>query len=156
MVLVAYPDGGLGRRPPHKLLTRLKGPYQVVNHVGSTYTIRNLVTLKTENVFVGQLRPFLYDPNRVIPRHIALQELAMYDIDRIVAHKGDLNGPKSQIFFKVRWAGYSSEEDTWEPWNGVFRTTATATYLASIGRPGLIPKAYRQAPQAEAQAQPTL
>jgi transposase InsO family protein len=142
-VLVEYPDGALGKRPPNKLMHRLKGPYQVVNHVGSKYTIRNLVTLKTEDVFVGQLRPFIHDPNRVIPRDIALKELAMYDVEDIMSHKGDIRGRKSQLTFKVRWLGYGPEQDTWEPWHGVFKTPAMHRYLTKIGHAKLIPVAYR-------------
>ena len=101
------------------------------------------MTLRTEDVHIKQLRQFIYDPNIVVPRDIALNEMNMRDIETIRSHKGNLNGPKTQLFFEVHWANTPASEDSFEPWHGVFRTEAMHTYLTSIGRAGMIPPAYR-------------
>jgi len=42
-----------------------------------------------------------------------------YEIERILAHKGQFN-KKDTLFFKVKWLGYDDkEDDTWEPWKNL-------------------------------------
>jgi hypothetical protein len=46
LVLVAYPDGSLGRRPQTKLHTNLRGPLRVISSIGNTYTLYDFVSDK--------------------------------------------------------------------------------------------------------------
>jgi hypothetical protein len=70
-VLVEYPDTGLGKKPPNKLMTPLKGPNRVVENIGTEYRLLNLVNNKIEEVHVKRLRPFDFDPNRTDLRDVA-------------------------------------------------------------------------------------
>jgi hypothetical protein len=145
-VLVDYPDSGLGKRPPNKLMTPLKGPMQVLGHKGSTYTLRNLVSMKTEDVFIGRLRPFHYDQARTAPRSTALQETGLYDVEEILEHRGNPKGSKLQLFFKVRWIGYDHTEDSWEPWSSLHRNAKLHLYLTAHNMAYMVPKGFRPIP----------
>lgn len=57
-VLVEYID-----KPPSKLHPRLQGPFRVVNHVGSRYSLQNLVTDLISDYHISRLRPYLYEEN---------------------------------------------------------------------------------------------
>lgn len=50
-------------------------------------------------------------------------------VDSIVDHEGDPNKKKS-LKFRVRWLGYSPEEDTWEPYKSIRNCKALDEYLA--------------------------
>jgi len=59
-----------------------------------------------------------------------------YVIDRIVAHrakKGCHSSETCNLEFKVRWLGYDSDDDTYEPWDSVCETEAVQIYADSIG-----------------------
>lgn len=142
-VLVNYPNNAFGNKPPNKLLTHLKGPYRVLSHDGPRYEIQNLSTMMNESVHISRLRPFNYDPSRVNPSAIATKEMNMFVIDEIISHKGNLTGPKSGLTFRVRWQNCPVEDDTWEPWNSLFKTVALHKYLNKIGKSNLIPKAFK-------------
>ena len=150
-VLLSYPDGPFGSKPPDKLYMRLRGPYQVVRHDGSRYTIRNLTNNKTQDVFVTQLRAFTYDPATTDPRAIAMKEMAMMDIEEVLQHQGNLYGKKDQLSFLVRWRDSTDADDSWVPWKTVYRSPAAHAYLIRIGRTSMIPAEFR--PQAVQAAQ---
>ncbi len=42
--------------------------------------------------------------------------------------------------FKIRWQGYDSSEDTWEPWKAVRNIPALHSYLVSVGLAKLVPQ----------------
>eukprot|EP01032_Pedospumella_encystans_P023796 gene23796-26930_t len=58
-VLLIPPEGN---RP--KLSPRKKGPYRVVNFVGSKYTLQDLLTSKNFDVHISKLSPFNFDVTR--------------------------------------------------------------------------------------------
>ena len=143
-VLVSYPENAVsGRRPPHKLMAQLKGPYKVINSVGSAYTIQNLVTNKLETVHITQLHPYRYDPNETDPRQTANLDSETWDVERIIRHKGEFKS-KSSLSFQVRWSGFSAEHDTWEPWSSVRNTEAMHKYLREKNLAKWIPKSILQ------------
>ena len=49
-VLVLYLDGAMERKPTTKFHTFWKGPFRVVNTVGSKYTVKQLVTGKNQDL----------------------------------------------------------------------------------------------------------
>ena len=135
-VLAQYEN--LEHKPPSKLHPHLKGPYQVVNYIGSIYTVRNLVTNKLEDYHITNLRPFEYDPLKVDPRQVANVDQDMVDIDTILQHRGD-SKRKSNMKFLVRW---SDGDETWEYWSNVRRTAACHKYLEEHGMKSIIPREF--------------
>ena len=67
-VLVAYPDEGMRKGPPSKVMTHLRGPMRIVGQRDDTYTVRDLTTNRVTDVHVSRLRPFQYDPNHTNPK----------------------------------------------------------------------------------------
>ena len=138
-VLAEYPDGAMGKRPPTKFHPKLKGPFRVVNHNGSEYTVQNLVTNAYEKYHSKALRPFVYDDELVNPRDVAMRDNDEYVIEAILAHDGD---PKQlrTLKFLVKWLGYPDSENTWEPWKTLRLTQQLHLYLRANGLQRLIPK----------------
>ena len=108
-VLVTHPKG---RRS--KLQTFKEGPFQVVNIVGSKYTLCDMVRGKNFDLHISNLHPFLYDPETVDPKEVLNQDQGEFLIESIIEHRGDHNIANSMEFL-VHWAGYTEEDDTWEP-----------------------------------------
>ena len=52
---------------------------------------------------------------------IAAKEQEEFLVEEIVAHGGN-NNLKSTLKFRVRWLGFDSSSDSWEPWKN-FRDT---------------------------------
>ena len=121
------------------MTTRWQGPMQVVNRVGSKYTVRNLITHKTDDVHVTRLKPFDYDETRTDPREEAMHDEREFEIDHVRAHRGDRND-KTNMTFLVRWTGFSESEDSWEPWENLRNTDALHQYLRDNRMRSLIPR----------------
>jgi hypothetical protein len=135
-VLVEYHD-----RPPSKLHTRLKGPMRVVEKKDASYTLQDLVTNRIQKIHISKLRPFNFD-NNTDPRVVANKDQRAYDIDHIYAHQPK-KFTKTNLQFRVRWAGYTEQDDTWEPWKSMRLTEACHKYLREHGMSNLIPKQFR-------------
>ena len=139
-VLVEYNDSSLkGRGPPHKLMPFKRGPYKVVNNIGTRYTLLDLITNKYEDVLLHRLHPFLYDQENLDPKEVAMRDKEEYVIEKILDHDGtpDL---KSSMKFLVKWKGYSAKHNTWEPWKSVRLVDKLHDYLKAKGMKNLIPK----------------
>ena len=142
-VLIGYPKTSHHSGPPSKFHTNLKGPYQVVAKSGTRYTVRNLVTNKLEDFHITLLREFLFDPEYVDPVKIAMCDEQFYEIEKVLAHKGQFN-KKDTLFFKVKWLGYDDEKDnTWEPWKNLRLNIRLHQYLRDKNLTTHIPKEYR-------------
>ena len=123
---------------PSRLHARRKGPYQVVRFHQNDYTIRNLVNHKESTVNIKRLTPFDFDPQRTDPRQVAMADDQEFEIEDIIAHRGNLN-QKSTLEFRVRWLGYDESADTWEPWKNVRTTEQLHRYLKNKGLQRHIP-----------------
>jgi len=145
LVLSKYHKTGFKKGPPHKLLTPLKGPFQVVDHNKNTYELRDLGTQKTVKHHVTDLRPFQYDPDNTNPYEVANSDSQLHAIERIVSHTGDRKH-KSRMTFRVKWLGYEGHPDefTNEPWANVRTTFALHEYLRLHNMESLIPKQFRR------------
>jgi hypothetical protein len=128
---------------PTKVDAIFKGPFRVINNLGSRYTVQNLVTMKEEVYLVTDLQPFLFDPNIVDPRVVARNSVDEFDIHSIL----DIRGPKhknrwtrSTVQFLVKWDGYDDTYNTWEPYSGLRNTAHLHKYLRQQRLTYLLPK----------------
>ena len=127
-VLVEHRQNNLRRGPSSKLLPFLKGPLRVLAKADNTYTLQDIVTMRTYEYHIKNLRVFNFDPNSQNPLTYALKDDGtMYQVDYISKHKGDPKKGKNQLQFLVHWVGY--DESTWEPWSHVRRNIKLHEYL---------------------------
>ena len=126
-VLIAYRDNK-EKRPPHKLLTKWRGPLRVVNKVGSTYTLQDLVLNKLEDVHVTQIKLFQFDPESTDPRLIANRDHQAWDVEKVLGYTGDPKKRKT-LEFLIHWKGHTEQEATWQPWANVRLTDRVIDYL---------------------------
>ena len=144
-VLVEYPTTRMGRKPPTKLHTQLKGPYRVITSSPYTgeYTLMNLVNNREENsIHVSRLRRFDYDPLVTDPAKIALRDHNAFFVEKIISHRGDTKF-RSKLSFQVKWTGYEDEDNTWLPYSELRNNALLHIYLRGKGLEALIPKAFR-------------
>lgn len=149
-VLVLYPQTRMGRLPPTKLHTQWKGPMMIVNNTGSKYTVRNLVSGKLEDYHISSLKPFIVDPHNTNPEAIAQKDHRTWITEAVLDHK-----PKSKISdirkdtlrFLIKWEGYPSDQNTWEPWKNVKHNILVHDYLRNHRMSSLIPKQFSTIPQ---------
>jgi hypothetical protein len=136
-VLLDHPEGN---RP--KLSTKLKGPYQVINLIGSRYTIQNLLTGKNFDTHITNLRPFNYDSSRTDPKEVAMHDQHEFVLHEVIAHRGD-RYRRSAMEFLVRWEGFGPEFDSWEPYSNLRDTEKLITYLSANRLKALIPQKHK-------------
>ena len=72
-------------------------------------------------VLTNHLKPFIYDPNIIDPKTVALHARSEFIPEKILDIFGSRNKKtrrylRTDLQLKVRWAGYSSTWDTWEPY----------------------------------------
>ena len=141
-VLALYPETRMGRLPPTKLHTLWKGPMQIINSIGSKYTLRNLSTGKLEDYHISSLKAFIVDEDHINPVDIAQKDYRTWITERIIDHR-----PKKklrelrrdQLEFLVKWEGYPDDQSTWEPWKNVRRNQHLIEYLQNHQMTSLIP-----------------
>ena len=143
-VLVGYPKTAHNPGPPTKFHARLKGPMQVVNKQGNTYTLRNLVSNQTKNYHITALRQFIYDPAIVDPRVVAMSDDQYFEVERIKAHRGTFNH-KKELRFHVKWVGYPDDEEnnTWLLWKDLRNNIALHNYLRNNNLQKHIPQPFQ-------------
>jgi len=121
-VLVEHRLQGLRRGPKSKLLPFLRGPMKIIGwDEKNTYHVQNLINQRVTSHNVTNLRPFLYDERTLTPLLTATADtLDEFIVEKVLEMRGDLRKqPRKSLLFKVRWAGYGPEDDTWEPWEFV-------------------------------------
>ena len=96
-----------------KLMPRFIGPFTIEERVGSvSYKLTLPDTMAVHPVFhVELLRPFRGDSVHPPPALICDDGTAYWEVDSIIAVRG--SGDKRR--YRVRWAGFGPEWDTWEP-----------------------------------------
>jgi hypothetical protein len=136
-VLFAHPGG-----PKDKMFCRRTGPFQVVNHIGNTYTIENLIDGKHINTHIGNLVPFNYDATRTIPKVVAVYDMGKFVVESILNYRGDRNR-RTQTEFFIRWKRFTIEWDTWEPYGNLRDNDQLIKYLRSNRMKSLIPTRHK-------------
>ncbi len=149
-VLALYPENRMGRLPPTKFHTQWKGPMQVVNSIGSKYTVRNLVTGKLEDYHVTSLKHFTMDIEHTNVEDVAQKDYKTWITEAVRDHRPKKKGRdlrRSRLQFLIKWEGYPEEENTWEPWSNLRRNKHVHQYMRAHGMGSLIPKNLREVPE---------
>jgi hypothetical protein len=168
-----YPDGswvlysgeGSITAGRSKLDTIKAGPFQVKSHDGPKYVITDVVKHKDREVHVTKLHPFRYDPTKTDPIHIARLDSREFAIAEVIDHQSIVDpeddGRKrrrhSELWFLVRWAGFPTQEDSWEPFKSIRDTEALHTYLVKAKMTSYIPQKFKaKKPRSENEIPPTI
>jgi transposase InsO family protein len=139
-VLVRYRKSA----PPSRLHTIWRGPLRVVNHQDSQYTLLDLITKKQKVYHISDMKPFRFDPARTDPQDVARHDYLEFFVEKILDHRGNLK-LKSTIEFQIKWLGYDSSHDSWEPYANVRDLDILHDYLSQKKLSQLIPKKFRSA-----------
>jgi hypothetical protein len=136
-VLTEHRHNGLRLGPKSKLLPYLKGPMLVEKKLTEgMYTLRDLITMRCKDFHVSKMRTFLYDERTLLPAQVAATDsFDEFVIEKVLDMKGNPRERKDQIFFKVRWAGYGEEDDTWVSWKDGRTATAVQLFLRDHSNP---------------------
>ena len=132
-------------RPPDKFSPFFKGPFRIVNtYQGNKniYTVQNLLTNKLEDYHVTNLRPFIYDDQKVDPLDVAMLASNLSKIEKVIRSKGNKKD-KTNMQFLVRWQGFDSKHDTWLTWPELRDNPLLHQYLISHNLSQLIPQRHR-------------
>jgi hypothetical protein len=111
-----------------KLLSRHRGPYQVVKKTQSIYIIEDLVNGKRTTPHIHNLRPFNYDPARTMPLDVVHHNEQEFAVEAINGHRGDRQ-KRSTMEFKVRWASFGEACDSREPYKALLHVDKLHNYL---------------------------
>jgi hypothetical protein len=139
-VLAEHRHNSLRRGPVSKLLPFLKGPMMVKSHNTTTgiYALQDLVTSDIAEYHMSQLRPFLYDERTCTPLQAAVADtLDEFVAESVLRMRGDPRKTRKNLEFRIRWAGYPQEDDTWEPWEHCKDSQAVQAYLREHKNPRL-------------------
>lgn len=107
-----------------KLHPEYEGPYTVVRKTkGGSYVLMDEQ---------GELLPIDIPPSqlKLISQDEIIPADEVYEIDSIIAHKKEPNGT---YLYKVRWKGYTAEDDTWEPYEHFNSTDVITSYWERLG-----------------------
>jgi transposase InsO family protein len=137
-VLVKYRTGA----PPTRLHTKWKGPLRVISNHFSHYTLLDLVTNKEKVYHITDLKDFFFDPSIHDPLDIARKDYLEFFVEKVLAHKGDPRRKKS-LEFHIKWLGYESSYNSWEPWHNFKDVEFLHDYLRDNNMSFLIPKKFK-------------
>ena len=122
-VLCELPDNQLAKDSRvDRLSSHYRGPYRVLTSREGTVEIQNLITKQVHKVITNHLTPFVYDSRIVDPYTVALHAQQEFIPSEILDIFGTQNKKtrkfnRTDLLVKVRWAGYSSHWDSWEPYS---------------------------------------
>ncbi len=144
---VLGPGGHILYRPPdnsrHKMQMPNAGPYIVVSVLEDKYSIQELLTHKVMDTHTSNLSEFRYDPTSgPSPTEVAARNAAEFFVDKIVDHSGNVQR-RSEISFRVRWRGYTPDDDTWQPMKTVREAQAFVDYCTEKKLSSLISKKFK-------------
>ena len=131
-VLVEHRHNSLRRGPKSKLLPFLKGPMLVERKCASPgmYTLRDLITTRSVDYHVSRLHAFRYDERTLLPIQVATTDsFDEFVVEKVVDMRGNARGRKDKISFRLRWAGYTEADDTWEEWKNCYKSDAVQLFL---------------------------
>lgn len=100
-----------------KLAPKREGPFEITEVINAlNYRLRLPATWKVHPVFHASfLTPYkendTHGPNYTRPPPDLIDDQEEYEVEAIVGHRKQRGG----ISYRIKWKGYSSAENTWEP-----------------------------------------
>jgi transposase InsO family protein len=137
-VLVKYRKSN----PPTRLHTYWKGPLRVISNEQSEYLLYDLITNKAKPYHVSDIKEFKYNPLKTDPLDVARRDYLEFFVEEILDMTGDIKRVKS-VKFLVKWLGFDSESNSWEPWKNVRDTEQVHVYLRANNLGKYIPKKFK-------------
>ncbi|KAF8748196.1 hypothetical protein RHS01_10969 [Rhizoctonia solani] len=106
-----------------KLTEQCLGPFKVIKKISNqAYQLQLLATMRIHNVFyVGLLSKVKKDNKRTFencPPPVTIDREEEYKVEGIT----DAEECNRKWYFWVKWKGYGSKENTWEPWENLKNT----------------------------------
>ena len=129
-VAVSYPE-----RPPHKLTPRWRGPMIVTAVHNNLYDCIDIISQNVLKIDFDRLK--LYQLGRCDPIWVSAVDKGEFVVDSILDHQGNPRR-KSTLFFRVHWAGYEPEEDSWLPHSRVKDLAALTVYVTAHPELGMV------------------
>jgi hypothetical protein len=136
----------MGARALDKLAPILQGPMKVIAQTAdkpNEYIVGDIANGRTFRVHVGRLRYFYFDPLKVRPDEVARRDRGEFLVEKIVGHVGNPTKPGT-MRFKVRWLGYTEQDDSWLPWKELKNNYCLHHYLQSVRLGDLVPPVFRE------------
>jgi hypothetical protein len=120
-----------------KLLPKWIGPFKITKIIGKgAYQLELPHTMTVHPVFhVSLLKPYRSD-GRVQPPDILICEEdgeEYFLVERVLDHRIRKNGRARFCEYLVKWQGYGSEHNSWEPESSVSETTQYTNYWNYVG-----------------------
>merc|ERR1711991_9210 len=121
-----------------KLHTTKHGPYRVLNHIGTVYTVEHLVTGEIKDFHVTKLSEYNVDEDNEDIIRVAKIHDGYADITSVIDHKfvPPSSKRRTSLQFLLTWEDDS--EPKWYPWNATLggnelihqsaTTTTTSSY----------------------------
>jgi len=101
-----------------KLLPRFIGPFTVTTKINEVaYKLHLPHQYRIHDVFhVSLLKPYKPKPGeRRPPLPDIIDSAAEFEVEKILDHFNKKVGKKKEVFYLIKWQGYSDEYNTWEP-----------------------------------------
>jgi hypothetical protein len=136
-VLVRFPAD----RPRGKLFPKARGPMIVRKKLGSnSFELEDTIDKALSIHSTMNMRPW-NDRFADVNQNYAAWDLQEWDVDKLVAHRlldsalSKKRKAKSDYEFKVRWYGYTEEDDSWRGYGLLKNSAALDAYVSD--KPGL-------------------
>lgn len=99
------------KRPSDKLDYKQIGPFKVKRKISDTnYELSPPRSMQIHPIFhISLLEPA--PPRAQLDKTTELEDEGEYEVEKILDHRGE--GPQTE--YLVKWKGYDSDENTWEP-----------------------------------------